>query len=121
MQSPGINVGLLDRGTRILAVTAVKEFELVVVEPHKGLVNVGADDPRLQPPRLGRLIGSSKDLSGKQMEEEWIGEGLYMNIQFKNLTLVTNPVQSARIEGVSKTTGEPWHYEVFGEGCGVRL
>jgi hypothetical protein len=117
---PGIHIGFLDPGTRVLVATKVTTFELTVVEPQKAIINVSASDPRLQPARLGRLIGSSKDMAGKLMKDEWIGRGLYMNIQFKNLTFVTNPIISARIEGFGRVTGLPWHYDVFGRAaaCG---
>lgn len=104
---PGVNIGRLAEGTKVLVETTQNVFELQVIQPMLNLVHVRGSDPRLRPGVTGQLIHSAYDINGKVIIPDWIGKGLRMHIMFKNATYQSTPVLSARV------SGNGWHYDVF--------
>ena len=102
---PGIDVRRLKAGTYIFVETAEHVYEMKVVLPCAGLLEVTSSEPPLHAPVVGQYV------SGRfppQCEMEgWIGKGLLMLIRFRNGHYTSAPVSAAEIEGAN------WHYAVF--------
>ncbi len=102
---PGIDVRRLKVGTYVFVETTQHVYEMKVVLPCAGLLEVTSSDPPLHAPTVGQFLGSrcpsACDMDG------WIGKGLLMLIRFRNGHYTSAPVVSAEVEGAA------WHYAVF--------
>lgn len=83
-------------------------FEMKVVVPREGIVEVSGTEPRLKQPTLGIL---SHSFSGdkKTQINYWVGMLLCMSLLFKNGSYESKPVVSASIHGPD----EAWKFDVF--------
>ena len=100
----GIDLRRLAPGNSILLETDARLYELKVMNPALGLVEISSTDPALHQATVGQLL-SSVGPSGSR--DWWIGKGLAMRIRFRNGIYTSGPVASARV------VGKGWHYDVF--------
>ncbi len=102
---PGIDVRRLKVGSYVFVETAKHVYEMKVVLPHAGLLEITSSDPPLHVPTVGQFVSGrcppDCDVEG------WIGKGLLMLIRFRNGYYTSAPVVSAEVEGAK------WHYAVF--------
>ena len=104
MTETGIDLRRLAPGTSILLETDTCLFELRVLNPTLGLVEISSTDPALHQATIGQLLSSVGPNGGRDW---WIGKGLAMRIRFRNGIYTSGPVASARV------VGRGWHYDVF--------
>jgi len=103
----GIDVTKQKIGTTLFIETEDGQlFEMKVVTPAKGVVEVHGTDPRLKAPVLGVLTHSFSGDKRTQINH-WIGLLLKMALVFRNGNLESGPVVHATIKG------EGWSYDVF--------
>ena len=100
MAENGIDIQRLAPGTSILLETDTRLFELKVMNPSLGLVEISSTDPALHQATIGQLLSSGT-------KNWWIGKGLAMRIRFRNGIYTSGPVASATVRG------KGWHYDVF--------
>lgn len=101
----GIDLTKLEAGTMIFAETESDQlFEIKIVHPEKGVVEISGTEPRLKMPVLGILTHSS---SGKVQINHWIGTLLKMSLVFKNGNFESTPVIHASVKSPK------WNYNVF--------
>ena len=84
-------------GTYVFVETAKHVYEMKVVLPHAGLLEITSSDPPLHVPTVGQFVSGrcppDCDVEG------WIGKGLLMLIRFRNGYYTSAPVVSAEVEG----------------------
>jgi len=96
----GIDIQRLAPETSVLLETDTRLYELKVVNPSLGLVEISSTDAALHQVTIGQLLSSGS-------KNWWIGKGLTMRIRFRNGIYTSGPVASARV------VGKGWHYDVF--------
>ncbi len=104
---PGIDVRRLKVGTYVFVETAKHVYEMKVVLPHAGLLEITSSDPPLHTPTVGQFVSSQCVPMPYDNVEGWIGKGRLMLIRFRNGYYTSAPVVSAEVEGAK------WHYTVF--------
>jgi len=100
----GIDLRRLAPGNSILLETDARLYELKVMNPALGLVEISSTDPALRQATVGQLLSSVGPSGGRDW---WIGKGMVMRIRFRNGIYTSGPVASARV------VGKGWHYDVF--------
>ena len=99
-QGPGISVQRLKAGVKIMVETEKQVYEMVVVRPDLGLLQVTSTDPVLHQPTIGQFLGSG-DIA------DWLSKGLCMSLRFRGGLYVSAPVLSAEVKTPT------WRYVVF--------
>lgn len=107
MGEPGIDITKQKVGTTLLVETEDgRLFEMKVVMPEKGVLEIQGTDPRLKAPVLGILTHAFSGDKRTQINY-WIGHLLKMALMFRNGNLESAPVVHATVKG------ERWSYDVF--------
>lgn len=107
MSELGIDITKQKIGTTLLIETEDSRlFEMRVIMPEKGVLEVQGTDPRLKTPVLGVLTHSCSGDKKTQINH-WIGYLLKMALVFRNGNLESAPVVHATVKG------EKWQYDVF--------
>jgi len=91
---PGIEIFRQRVGTRIIVETDNGMYELVVLNPTQGLVEISGSDPRLHEPVIGRFLHSVHAVYPNVAADAWIGRAMRMVIAF--VTLPSRAVLSLR-------------------------
>ena len=106
-REPGIDLRLLKTGTIIFLETNLCLYELKVLNPNNGLIEISSTDEGLKQPTIGQFIASIYPVDSTVRLEGWIGRNLVMEIRFRNNNYLSGPIISAGLKG----TG--WRYDVF--------
>jgi len=106
-KQPGIDIRQQQPGTEIIVEADTGLYELVVVRPESGLVEVSGSDPRLRQPVLGQFLHSVNVLDPTAKFDHWIGRATKMVIAFRNAQFESGVVMAATIRC------KGWHYDVF--------
>ena len=103
-QAVEIDVARLKVGNTLLLETEKAVYEMVVLRPELGLLEIESTDPILRLRTVGQLLGSP---SPDAFHSNQIVKGLAMSLRFRNGNYLSAPVLSARVRGPA------WHYDVF--------
>jgi hypothetical protein len=106
-KQPGIDIRRQAPGTTIIVETDTGLYELRVVNPVEGVVQVSGTDPRLHQPVLGRFLRSVCASDPQAVLDGHIGRTMRMVIAFRNAEFESGIVVSATVRG------EGWSYDVF--------
>ena len=109
---PGIDLRRLTPDTIILLEADPYLYELRVLYPAHGIVEISSSDPTLRIATVGQVLHSVHWSSPAAPIPSWIGKGLVLEIRFRNATYRTQPVMGASVSGTHKD-GRRWSYEVF--------
>ena len=109
---PGIDIRKLKPGTIILLEAGPSLYEIKVVYPVHGIVEISSSDPHLRVTTVGQLLHSVHWPSPGTPIPSWIGKGLALEIRFRNGLYRTQPVTAAGVQG-KREDGSHWTYEVF--------
>ena len=109
---PGINIRKLKTGTVILLEAAPYLYEIRVMYPVHGIVEISSSDPMLRVATVGQVLHSLRWSSPVSPIPSWIGKGLALEIRFRNGLYRTTPVTAASLGG-KREDGSRWSYEVF--------
>jgi len=82
-------------------------YQLRIINPIIGLIEVTSSDPRLKEPVVGIYLGGYYDLDDVIEFEYRISVALKMKIKFLDCIYVTNPMLTARL------IGKGFYYDVF--------
>lgn len=115
---PGIDVRKLKPETVILLEAEPYLYEIRVMYPAHGIVEISSSDPNLRVATVGQLLQSVHWSSPGAPIPAWIGRGLALEIRFRNGVYRTQPVTAASVTG-KRDDGSHWSYDVF-ETSGVR-
>ena len=109
---PGIDIRKLKPETTILLEADPYLYEMRVVYPVHGIVEISSSDPHLRVATVGQLLHSVHwPIPGAPIPL-WIGKGLALEIRFRNGLYRTQPVTAAGVQG-KREDGSRWTYEVF--------
>jgi hypothetical protein len=108
----GIDVRKLKPETIILLEAAPYLYEMRVMHPAHGIVEISSSDPALRVATVGQVLHSTHWSSPGVPIPLWIGNGLVMEIRFRNALYRTQPVTAASVSG-KHDDGSRWSYEVF--------
>ena len=109
---PGIDIRKLKPGTIILLEAEPSLYEIKVVYPVHGIVEISSSDPKLRVATIGQVLHSLHWSSPSVPIPSWIGRGLALEIRFRNGLYRTQPVTAAGVQG-KREDGSRWTYEVF--------
>lgn len=109
---PGIDIRKLKAETTILLEADPHLYEMRVMYPVHGVVEISSSDPQLRMATVGQLLHSVHWSSPAAPRPLWIGKGLALEIRFRNGSYRTQPVTAASVSGKHED-GRPWSYEVF--------
>ena len=104
---PGIDVAKQKPGTKIIVETDNLIFELKVIDPSKGYVEVTSNSPLLREPTIGQYLRGVYVLDASVGIDHWIGRTMQMFLRFRNGDFLTGPAVTASL------SGEGWSYDVF--------
>lgn len=109
---PGIDIRKLKPETLILLEAEPYLYEMRVMYPAHGIVEINSSDPRLRVATVGQLLHSVDWSSPGVPIPSWIGKGLALEVRFRNGVYRTQPVTAASVKG-NCADGGRWSYEVF--------
>lgn len=109
---PGIDLRRLKPATVILLEAEPYLYEIKVVSPSHGTVEISGSDPNLRVATVGQLLHSVHRSSPAALILGWIGKGLALEIWFRNGIYRIQPVTAASVSGKHED-GSRWSYEVF--------
>ncbi len=109
---PGIDLRKLKSGTIILLEAEPCLYEMKVVHPVHGIVEISSSDPCLRTTTVGQVLHSVHWSSPAAPIPLWIGKGLALEIRFRNGLYRTQPVTAASVQG-KREDDSRWSYEVF--------
>ena len=109
---PGIDIRKLKPGTIILLEADPSLYEMQVMYPVHGIVEISSSDPHLRVATVGQVLHSVHWSSPGAPIPSWIGKGLALEIRFRNGLYRTQPVTAASVQG-KREDGSRWSYEVF--------
>ena len=109
---PGIDIRKLNPETTILLEADPYLYEMRVVYPIHGIVEISSSDPALGVPTVGQVLHSHHWSSPSAPIPLWIGRGFALDIRFRNGVYRTQPVMAASVSG-KRHDGSRWSYEVF--------
>lgn len=112
LAEPGIDIRKLKAETTILLEADPYLYEMRVMYPVHGVVEISSSDPRLRIPTVGQLLQSVHWSSPAAPRPLWIGRDLALEIRFRNGFYRTQPVTAASVSGKHED-GSRWSYEVF--------
>lgn len=112
MTEPGIDIRKLKPDTTVLLEAEPYLYEIKVMHPVHGVVEISSSDPRLRTPTVGQVLHGVHWSSPAVPIPGWIGKGLSLEIRFRNGTYRTQPVTAASVSGQHENGGR-WSYEVF--------
>jgi len=104
---PGIDLARQNKGTKIMVETDNHLFEITVLNPASGLVEVSSTLPLLRQSTVGQYLRGVYVLDANVGLDAWIGRTLQMFIRFRNGTFMSGPVVAASVVGLG------WTYDVF--------
>jgi hypothetical protein len=104
---PGIDLTRQRKGTKIMVETDNHLFEITVLNPASGLVEVSSTLPLLRESTVGQYLRGVYALDANVGLDAWIGRTLQMFIRFRNGNLMSAPVIAASV------IGPGWTYDVF--------
>lgn len=104
---PGIDITKQKEGTKIIVETNNHLFEIKVLSPKEGLIEVSSTSPELKRPTIGQYMRGVYVLDSAVTIDRWIGRTMQMYLRFRNGFFLSGPVVSATI------SGEGWKYEIF--------
>lgn len=103
-----IDLSQLSAGTQLLLETTESVWTLMIVDPEAFIVRVEGTDRRfLGLPKQGQFLKSFSRDSRDAGKLGLVIEDHCFSIRFADAVFVSEPVISARVEGVD------WHYDVF--------
>ncbi len=108
----GIDIRRLKPETVILLEAEPYLYEIRVMYPAHGIVEISASDPHLRLATVGQVLQSVHWSSPAAPSPSWIGKGLALEIRFRNGIYRTQPVTAATISGKHDDGGH-WSYDVF--------
>ncbi len=106
-KQPGIDISKQRPGTKIIVETDNLIFELKVVDPSRGLLEVTSNSPLLRRPTIGQYLRGVYVLDASVGIDHWIGRTMQMFLRFRNGYSLTGPVITASLSGPG------WTYDVF--------
>lgn len=106
---PGIDIRKLKPGTTVFLEAELCLYEIKVVHPVHGIIEISSNDPQLRVATVGQLLHS---VTQGAPIPGWIGKGLALDIRFRNGTYRTRPVTAAEVSGRHEDSSR-WSYEVF--------
>lgn len=109
---PGIDIRKLKLDTTILLEAAPYLYEIKVTHPVHCIAEISSSDPCLRMATVGQVLHSIHWSSPAAPIPAWIGEGLALEIRFRNGTYRTQPMTHASVSG-KREDGSRWSYEVF--------
>jgi hypothetical protein len=109
---PGIDIRKLKADAIVLLEADPYLYEMRVMYPVHGIVEVSSSDPALRVATVGQLLHSVHWPSPGAPIPSWIGKGLALEIRFRNGLYRTQPVTAASVSGKHEDGGR-WTYEVF--------
>lgn len=109
---PGIDIRKLKADTAILLEAGPYLYELRVIYPVHGVVEISSSDPVLRVATVGQVLHSVLPSSPGTTIPVWIGKGLALEVRFRNALYRTQPVTAASVQG-KREDGSRWSYEVF--------
>ena len=112
LAEPGIDIRKLRPGTILLVEAEPWLYEIKVVYPVHGIVEISSSDPKLRVATIGQVLHSLRWSSPSVPIPSWIGRGLALEIRFRNGVYRTQPVRAASVQG-KREVGSRWSYEVF--------
>ena len=112
---PGIDIRKLKPETVILLEAEPYLYEIRIMYPAHGIVEISSNDPHLRVATVGQLLQSVHWSSPVAPISFWIGKGLALEIRFRNGVYRTQPVTAAAVKG-KREDGSRWSYDVF-ETC----
>lgn len=104
---PGIDLTRQRKGTKIMVETDNHLFEITVLNPASGLVEVSSTLPLLRQSTVGQYLRGVYVLDANVGLDAWIGRTLQMFIRFRNGNFMSGPVVAASVVGLG------WTYDVF--------
>lgn len=87
-------------------------YEIKVIQPDHGIVEISSNDPLLRVAAVGQVLHSVHWSNPAAPIPTWIGKGLALEIHFRNGVYRTQPVTAASIHG-KREDGSRWSYDVF--------
>ncbi len=108
----GIDIRKLKADTTILLEADPYLYEMRVMYPVHGIVEISSSDPALRGATVGQVLRSFHWSSPAAPIPSWIGKGLTLEIRFRNGLYRTKPVTAASVNGKHEG-GRHWSYEVF--------
>jgi len=108
----GIDIRKLRPETVILLEAEPYLYEIRVMYPAHGIVEISSSDPHLHVATVGQLLQSVHWSSPVAPISFWIGKGLALEIRFRNGVYRTQPVTAAAVKG-KREDGSRWSYDVF--------
>ena len=112
LPEPGIDIRKLKPGTIILLEAEPSLYEIKVVYPVHGIVEISSSDPHLRAATVGQVLHSINVSNPGASIPSWIGKGRALEIRFRNGLYRTQPVTTASVQG-KREDGSHWSYEVF--------
>jgi hypothetical protein len=109
---PGIDIRKLKPETVILLEAEPYLYEIHIMYPAHGIVEISSNDPHLHAATVGQLLQSVHWSSPVAPIPFWIGKGLALEIRFRNGVYRTQPVIAATVKG-KRDDGSRWSYDVF--------
>jgi hypothetical protein len=106
----GIDIRKLKPETVMLLEAEPYLYEIRVMYPAHGIVEINSSDPNLRVATVGQLL-QSVHWSSPPIPS-WIGKGLALEIRFRNGNYRTQQVTAAGVKG-KRDDGTPWSYDVF--------
>ena len=108
----GIDLRRLKSETIILMEADPYLYEMRVMYPFHGIVEISSSDPALRAATVGQVLHSLHWSSPATPIPSWIGKGFALEIRFRNGLYRTRPVMAASVSGKHED-GRRWSYEVF--------
>jgi hypothetical protein len=109
---PGIDIRKLRPGTILLVDAEPWLYEIKVVYPVHGIVEISSSDPHLRIATVGQVLQSVHWPSLAAPIPSWLGKGLALEIRFRNGLYRTQPLTAASVSG-KREDGSHWTFEVF--------
>ena len=109
---PGIDIRKLRPGTILLVEAEPWLYEIKVVYPVHGIVEISSSDPHLRIATVGQVLQSVRWPSLAAPIPSWLGKGLALEIRFRNGLYRTQPLTAASVKGTREDGGR-WSYDVF--------
>ncbi len=109
---PGIDIRKLKADATILLEADPYLYEMRVMYPIHGIVEISSSDPALRIATVGQVLHGFHWSSPAAPIPSWIGKGLTLEIRFRNGLYRTKPVTAASVSGKYED-GSRWSYEVF--------